>query len=219
MKAAALSTVLATLSLVVVAQARPDPTAMGRATTADKTITAGDHPSMTRSLDLLVKHLQNEGYAVSQVKREVNPDGTLKHYSLQGTRGGEETPASENISVEINMNPSPAMSAKRVLPPVPNQAATALPVSTRQFTPLLRGLSAESFDEGKIFYIMQVGRSHHFTSAQASKLLSEFDFDDERANAAIALYPYVVDPENFPTVLKVFSFDDGREAVIKTLKM
>lgn len=207
--------------MVIMARAQAPPsrnTAM-KALTGDKTAALYDHPLVTQSLDLLVEHFQNKGYTVSQVRRDVNPDGTLKHYSFQGARGVKKASDSEHMVVGINMGPTLVVANKQGPVPMLSSTPSVLPVSDSRFMQLLKGLSAESFDEGKISYVMQVGRSHHFTSAQTSKLLSVFDFDDERVNAAVALYPYVVDHENFPAVLKVFSFDDGRETVIKKLKM
>ena len=93
------------------------------------------------------------------------------------------------------------------------------PVSMYQIMQLSKGLRTETFDAGKVSYIQQISRTHYFTAAQARLLLAAFDFDEGRADAAAALYPHIVDPDDFPAVLDVFTFDAGRDEACKRLKL
>ncbi len=115
-----------------------------------------------------------------------------------------------------------AQTQANALPQVPAaapKAAKAIPVSASQFTQVLKGLTAETFDDGKVSYIKQISKSRHFTSAQARRLLTAFTFDEGREDAAVALYPQVVDQDNFLSIFDVFTFDEGRSDVRRKLDL
>lgn len=100
-------------------------------------------------------------------------------------------------------------------------AAAAKPaaVSEADFAKILAGLKAQTFDKDKVPFVENLGKSRHYTCAQVGALLKVFSFDDGRGKAAVALYPQILDPENFFTVLEVFTFDSGRKAVREQLKL
>ena len=189
-----------------------------------KAAATGSHPTVIQSLDTLVKHLQNKGFVVSHVQKDFNPDGTLSHYSVRFSDEPErkDLPAtSRHPAVEMSVDPGGKITKAKNPPSLPllDRSHTGRPVSAKQLTQSLMVLNAEAFDGGRLDYIKQMGKSRRFTSAQVSEMLATFSFDDDRGDAAVALYPQVVDRENFATVLAVFSFDDGREAVIKRLDL
>ena len=222
MKVIALFAALVTLSVVTMthAQTPPNSTVAVKA----KAAATGSHPTVTQSLDNLVKHLQNKGFVVSHVQKDFNPDGTLKHYSVRFSDEPERKDLSANSrrpAVQMSVNPGEKITRAKDPPllAMQDRSHTGRPVSAMQLTQSLMVLNAEAFDGGRLDYIKQMGKSRHFTSAQVSEMLATFSFDDDRSNAAVALYPHVVDRENFPTVLAAFSFDDGREVVIEKLKL
>ena len=94
-----------------------------------------------------------------------------------------------------------------------------LEVDPNDFARLLQSLRRETFDSGKLSFVRTVSRMNSFSSEQARQLLEQFDFDNDRVEAAVLLYPRLTDPENFFRVLEVFSFDSGRESVRKRLKL
>lgn len=91
--------------------------------------------------------------------------------------------------------------------------------SAEDFARVLKGVKAESFDDRKVSFIEDFGKGRHYTSAQVRELLAAFSFDQGRAKAAIALYPRVIDPDNFFTALEVFTFESGRNEVREKLKL
>jgi Domain of unknown function (DUF4476) len=97
--------------------------------------------------------------------------------------------------------------------------AKPLPLSDDEFRRLLKSLKAESFDKGKLTFIENFVKTRHLTCGQARQMLQAFDFDTERVPAAVALYPRLTDPDNFYTVLEVFTFDTGKKAVRDKLKL
>jgi hypothetical protein len=100
-------------------------------------------------------------------------------------------------------------------------AAAAKPAALpeAEFARILSGLKGQSFDKDKVLFIENLGASRYYTSAQVRALLKEFAFDEGRVKAAVALHPQVLDPENFATVLEVFTFDSGRKAVREKLNL
>jgi hypothetical protein len=92
-------------------------------------------------------------------------------------------------------------------------------VDPAEFTRLLKGLQAESFDSGRLSFVEGMSPADRFTSEQVRQLLSEFAFDGERADAAVALHPRVVDPENFYLALDAFDHDSGFSAITQKLAL
>jgi hypothetical protein len=92
-------------------------------------------------------------------------------------------------------------------------------VSADEFDKLLKGLKAETFDDGRVSFIKSISNMRAFTSAQVRELLKEFNFDPGREEAAVTLYPRVTDPDNFFMALEVFTFDSGRKSVRERLKL
>ena len=92
-------------------------------------------------------------------------------------------------------------------------------ISKESFAKLLKALNAESFDDGKAGFIATFAVQGRLTSEQARELLKPFSFDEGRVNSAVLLYPRVTDPENFFTVLDVFSFDSSRAEIRKRLNL
>jgi hypothetical protein len=93
------------------------------------------------------------------------------------------------------------------------------PMSAENFAKLLKGLKAESFDDGKKSFIATFAANGRLTSEQARQLLKEFSFDEGRISSAVVLYPRLTDPENFFIVLDVFTFDSSRSSVREKLKL
>lgn len=104
------------------------------------------------------------------------------------------------------------------IPSVPTIAAPQ-PMSAESFAKLMKGLKAEAFDDGKASFIASFAAQGRLTCAQARELLKTFSFDDGRTKSAVVLYPRLTDPENFFTVLDVFSFDSSRSEVREKLKL
>jgi hypothetical protein len=92
-------------------------------------------------------------------------------------------------------------------------------ISDDDFARLLRGLAAGPFDNDRVTFVENFARARTFTSAHVREIARTFQFDDGRGKAAVLLYPRVVDPENFFTVLEVFTFDANRKAVREKLKL
>ena len=94
-----------------------------------------------------------------------------------------------------------------------------LDVAPRDFEKLLRSLRTETFDSGKLSFIKSMSRTNHFNSKQVRQLLSEFDFDTDREEAAVVLHPRTIDPHDFYLALKAFADDSRRSAVIQRLAL
>lgn len=93
------------------------------------------------------------------------------------------------------------------------------PVSDEEFSKLMASMKSSSMDEGKLAFVRVIAHGRSFRCDQASQLLKEFTFDADRVHAAVALHPRLSDPQNFYRVLEVFTFDTGRQAVLKRLKL
>jgi hypothetical protein len=93
------------------------------------------------------------------------------------------------------------------------------PITAENFAKLLKGLDAESFDDDKASFVATFAVHGRLTSEQARQLLKQFSFDEGRVKSAALLYPRVTDPENFFTVLDVFTFDSSRSELRKRLNL
>ncbi|HEX5104604.1 MAG TPA: DUF4476 domain-containing protein, partial [Pirellulaceae bacterium] len=94
-------------------------------------------------------------------------------------------------------------------------------VSDQELNALVAAMKTAPLDQGKCAFLKVIVHGRAFTCDQAAKLLSQFDFDTDREQAALAIYPRLSDPQNLYRVLAVFTFDSGRESVrnkIETVK-
>ena len=94
--------------------------------------------------------------------------------------------------------------------------------------PVYRGLSyqdalhmvrSESFDSGKLEAVRRAARNGRFNTHQARALAAELSFDRTKADALIALYPSVTDPQRFSLALDVLDFQSSRRRVANTLNL
>jgi len=117
----------------------------------------------------------------------------------------------ERLRAELkvaDMEPSPA--------PVAEQVA---PMPADRFEALLKALGAEAFSKGKIRVVRQAAGHNHFSVAQVKRVMRQFSFADGKVQAAAAMHPKLIDPENFFEAYKELSFEADknklREAVEK----
>lgn len=90
--------------------------------------------------------------------------------------------------------------------------------SAEEIADLKKKLQSESFDSKRLSFIQSFGKERRYTAIQVRELLSTFTFDNARSDAAIELYPSVVDPENYYKALEVFTFQSGGKKVMEKLK-
>jgi hypothetical protein len=86
-----------------------------------------------------------------------------------------------------------------------------------EFAKFLEALKKNAFDKDKVTFMQNFGARQPFTCEQAATLLKTFSFDDGRSEAAAVLYPNLLDPGNFYQVLDVFTFDSNKAALRKKL--
>lgn len=92
------------------------------------------------------------------------------------------------------------------------------PISNQDFNRLSVSMRNQAFDKDKYVFLENVVAGHHFTSDQAAQLLKHFSFDNDRIKGALALYPCLVDPENFNRLLEAFTFETSRKTVMEKIK-
>ena len=78
---------------------------------------------------------------------------------------------------------------------------------------LKRGFASDKLAEVK----MAIGGGACFTSAQAKVLLKAIHGDSEQKEAALALYPRIMDRANFGDALSAMTFGSSRQEVMKQL--
>jgi hypothetical protein len=100
---------------------------------------------------------------------------------------------------------------------VPRQRP-ARPIDEAELEKLLKNVKEQAFDEQKVDFIVTFVKQRPISCEQATQILKLIAFDEGRSKAAIALYPSVVDVQNFYEVLKIFPFDSSRKAVMEAIK-
>ncbi len=109
--------------------------------------------------------------------------------------------------------------AKPPRPPKPH-GPPGPPVATPEdFEILLQAIKKRWPDRERLALIREMGSGGRFTSAQVRELLERFDFDDDRIEAAVLLYPKAVDQENFFQALDAFKFPFKRAEVRERLNL
>lgn len=103
-----------------------------------------------------------------------------------------------------------------VQPPLPPANYPTLPTTPipqamddLAFDSFLKAVRDRSFDNTKV-EIAEMGLSNNlFTTIQIRQLLNLFSFENSKLKIAKLAYPRVVDPQNYPQVFDVFSFDNS----------
>jgi len=100
-------------------------------------------------------------------------------------------------------------------PPTP----TFAPASDGDLQRLVTALEGQDFDAGRLTFLKAALRYNTYSSDQVRRILRTFDFDSDRIEAAVLLYPRVRNQDRFIWSLDVFEFDNGRRAVLERLRL
>ncbi len=93
------------------------------------------------------------------------------------------------------------------------------PVDDKAFQNLMQALKREAFDKDRATFVRTFAAKQRLSSKQAASLLKTFSFDKDRVEAAIIIYPAIVDPENFFEVLALFPFDSDKKKITAALQL
>jgi len=85
------------------------------------------------------------------------------------------------------------------------------PMSPSSFRELMNSLKNEFSSSGKLNILKEAARGNYFTSEQVVDILSVFDVEKDKLDAAKMLYPRVIDKNNFFKVYAVFKFQADKE--------
>jgi hypothetical protein len=80
-------------------------------------------------------------------------------------------------------------------------------------------LRTARFDDERLEVIGMVARNGRFTVAEIQGLVRDFDFDSNRGEALILLYPACVDPQRYGLALGELRFSSTREDVRRRLRL
>jgi hypothetical protein len=83
--------------------------------------------------------------------------------------------------------------------------------SESDFAAVVQAVENESFSRGKLEALTDASVDRWYTSAQVTRMLEGFAFDDGKVDAAVVMHPKVVDMENWFTVHSAFTFDSSKE--------
>jgi hypothetical protein len=125
----------------------------------------------------------------------------------------------ERLELLITRSELKAVEIEKTLGGLTPSTPAATPISAEDFAKLMKGLKAESFDEGKAAFVALFAAKGRLTCAQARDVLKAFSFDDDRIKSAVLLYPRITDQENFFTVLDVFTFSSSKDDLRAKLKL
>lgn len=92
-------------------------------------------------------------------------------------------------------------------------------MSDEQFAEFLVSLRAESFASGRMRLLQVAARDNYFTAAQVQTVVAELTFSSNKVDAAVLMYPRVVDQDDFYTVLGAFTFESSKRAVRQRLSL
>jgi len=91
-------------------------------------------------------------------------------------------------------------------PPPPEPQA----MDPGDFAALMKALKAESFPKGKLAVLREAARRNRFRVAQLRHVMQEFSFADGKLQAAAAIHPVLVDPQNFYKVYQDLQFESDK---------
>jgi len=86
-----------------------------------------------------------------------------------------------------------------------------------QLTMTLQVLGQQSFDDKKLEIAKLAVTLGHFCTDDLSRIASLFSFDDNRLAFLLYAHAYCEDPQNYPALRDVFSFQSKYDEMIRTL--
>lgn len=92
-----------------------------------------------------------------------------------------------------------------------------VPCDPNEFARILGAVQGETFDDGKFVRLQDAMRDRWFTAAQVRQLLETFTFPAKQVDVAVAIYPHVVDPQNWFGIYDAFTFDSHKNEVRQRL--
>ncbi|MFH1469623.1 MAG: DUF4476 domain-containing protein [Pseudomonadota bacterium] len=127
---------------------------------------------------------------------------------------GEGRDAQVSVGVVLGLGPDPAFAGPPPVPPPPPLPSAMSPAS---FASLKAAIQLESFSDGKLRVLAEALRGRMLSVAQARELLPLYSFSSDRVEAAVTMYPALVDPQDFYQLYGSFDFDSDKEEVRKRL--
>ncbi len=155
----------------------------------------------------LLEKLRSVRVLVHGVQQDVLRGHSTASVSIDG-------PGGALVAVTVSEGSEPEPAAVLVAP-----VAVADPVrmSRAPMDGLRAAIEGESFGDGKVAVLRAAAAGNWFTTDQVIELLPLFAFSDDRVEAAVVLYPRVLDPENWFRVYGAFDFDSDKDEVRRRL--
>ena len=98
-----------------------------------------------------------------------------------------------------------------------DRAAPERPAAMRPdpFARLVAAIRKESFDEEKVNVVRQAATANWFVAGQVGAVMDLLAFGDGKVDAAAAMWPHIVDPENSYAIFNKLAFDDDKDKLRK----
>jgi hypothetical protein len=93
----------------------------------------------------------------------------------------------------------------------PQQPAKPVAMSVDAFRAFLLAIHGGNFDKDKLQIVVQAAQTNWFTAGQIGLVMDLFDFGAGKVDAAAAMWPHMVDPENSFTIYGKLEFQGDKD--------
>jgi len=100
-------------------------------------------------------------------------------------------------------------------PQAPAQPAKPAPMTNDAFAALYAAVKHESFDSNKLTVVQQAAQANWFTASQIAAMMDAFSFGGGKVDAAVAMWPHMVDPENSFAIYGRLTFQSDKDKLRK----
>ena len=97
----------------------------------------------------------------------------------------------------------------------PAKPAKPQPMPGASFAQLIEAIRAASFDDDKVAVVRHAAQTNWFSANQVGSVMDQISFDDGKIDAAAAMWPRIVDPENSFSIFNKLAFDSSKEKLRK----
>jgi len=97
----------------------------------------------------------------------------------------------------------------------PAQPAKPAPMTNDAFAALWNTVKQQSFDSNKLNVLKQAANANWFNSAQMASMMDLFSFGAGKVDAAVAMWPHMVDPENLFVLYNKLTFSSDKDNLRK----
>ena len=119
-----------------------------------------------------------------------------------------EVPTVPSTPSSLPPTPPPVQSE---IPPPPTPPPGPLEMASKEFSDFVAAVKKENFDADRLKIIKEVAKDQWFTTAQVRQVLEAINYNSNKVDAGVILYPHVVDKDSWFKIYDALPFSSDKD--------